>query len=118
MGAKLNSLRVARGKLADGVNYLAKSADIKLIESSERSDMAENVFRDRVLSMQKVALELENRKATAIQTKNEIAPPDQKIGRVNGNIKGEVQRCIGSVLHKHTGSAMHVGATEGSKDSK
>ena len=54
--------------------------------------------------MQKVAVELENNKEAAIQTKNGIASPNQKLDGVNGNVKGEVRRSIGSVLRKYTGS--------------
>ena len=60
----------------------------------------------------KAVVELENSKETAIQTKNEIALPNQKLDGANGNIKGGLRRSIGSVLRKYTGSRKQEETTD------
>ena len=76
LGTRLNSLRDAQGKL-DGVNYIEKTVDIRLVESPERCDRHSNVLSELFTVMQKVGVELENNKESPIQTKNEIASPNQ-----------------------------------------
>ena len=105
----------AQGRLSGGVNYLAKASDSELVESSEGSDRRENELREPVAVMQKVAVELENNKETAIQTKNEIESTGQTLDGVNGDIKGEAQRSIGSVLRKNTGSTKQEETEEEAK---
>ena len=104
VGAQLNCLRYAQWQLDGGVNYLATAVDSILAERSGRSDMQPNGISELFTAMQKVMVELENNKVTAIQTKNEVESHNQKLERVNGNIKAEVGRSIGSVLRKYTGS--------------
>ena len=63
----------------------------------------------------KAVVELENSKETAIQTKNEIESTGQTLDGVNGDIKGEAQRSIGSVLRKNTGSTKQEETEEEAK---
>ena len=62
-----------------GVNFLDKDVGSKIVESSERSDRRENVLSELVAVIPKVAVELENNQSAAIQAKNEIASPNQKL---------------------------------------
>ena len=80
------------------------SADSKLIESSERSDRRENVIIELFAVMRKVMAELGRNKVYALQAKTEIAWFNQKLSVVNEEIKEEVRRSTGSVLHEYTGS--------------
>ena len=63
----------------------------KLTENTERSEKQENVIGGLFSVMRKVATELDHNRGTALQTNSEIAPPNQKLEVVNGNIIGEVQ---------------------------
>ena len=67
--------------------------------------MEENVLSELFTVMQKVAVELEYNKETAIQTKNEVAWPNRKLDVVNGQIKGEVlaQSCANTRDRRRNG---------------
>ena len=104
LGAQLNWLAGIHGQLAYGVNHLANAVDSKLLESSERSDREERVISELYTAMRKVMVELENNKVYNIQTKGHFASVSQKLEGAHQKIEGEVQRSIGSVLHRYNES--------------
>ena len=55
-------------------------------------------------AMRKVMVELENNKVYNIQTKGHFASVSQKLEGAHQKIEGEVQRSIGSVLHRYNES--------------
>ena len=67
---------------------MAKAADSKLTESSERRDRTENVIIELFALMEKVMVDLEQNRVTSLQTRYEIAPSIQKLEGVDDNIKG------------------------------
>ena len=103
LGAQLNWLRDIHWQLADGVNRLENAVGSEIVESSERSDRRERVISELYAAMQKVMVELENRKVYIAQTKEQFASFGQKLEGGSKDRRG-VWRIIGSVFHMYNES--------------
>ena len=78
-----------------GVENLAPAVDTKLTENAERSEREEQVLGDLYKAMRKVMTERRQNSESTPQTPKEIISVNERLHRVNSNMKGEVQRGFG-----------------------
>ena len=104
IGTQLNHIRNAQGKIVGGGRNLAKAVCSKLTENSKRNEKREQVLVDLYQAMRKVMTEIGEIREATRQTPQEIVLFNQKLQGVNGNMKWEVRKSVGSAIRKYTES--------------